>query len=81
MMTEPDLVRVGDGACVNGAHVICHTNTRGTFALERIVVGARATLCNDARAMGGVVVEEDATHDSHTNSSAAANGSDAWPRR
>ena len=55
-----------DGACVNGAHVICHTNTKGAFALNRIGVGARATLCNDARVMGGVLVEEDATLLEHT---------------
>jgi hypothetical protein len=32
MMTEPDLVSVGAGACINGAHVICHTNTKARGA-------------------------------------------------
>ena len=31
--------------------------TKGAFALNRISVGARAVLCDDARVMGGVVVE------------------------
>ena len=65
-MSEPDLVEIGAGACVNEAHVICHTNSKGAFALAPIRVGARATLCSDARLMGGVVVEEGATMLEHT---------------
>eukprot|EP00854_Cymbomonas_tetramitiformis_P008380 gene8380-9959_t len=39
MMTEPDLVRIEDGACINQAYIICHTNTRGNFALNTIYIG------------------------------------------
>lgn len=28
MMTEPDLVSIGDSACINHAFVVCHTNTK-----------------------------------------------------
>lgn len=86
MMTEPDLVHVGDGACVNAAHVICHANTKGAFTLNEIRVGARATLCNDARIMGGVEVMEDATLLEHTMAMAgdvvcAGDTWQGWPVR
>ena len=59
-MVEPDLVVVEDGACVNFAHIICHTNTLGSFALNHIVIKSGATLSTESRIMGGVVVGEDA---------------------
>ncbi len=31
MMTEPDLVTIGDNACVDNASLISHINTRGIF--------------------------------------------------
>jgi hypothetical protein len=31
MMTEPDLVTIGDGASIDDASVIAHINTRGNF--------------------------------------------------
>jgi acetyltransferase-like isoleucine patch superfamily enzyme len=63
---EPDLVVVEDGACVNFAHIICHTNTLGSFALNHIVIKSGATLSTESRIMGGVVVGEDAVLLEHT---------------
>jgi acetyltransferase-like isoleucine patch superfamily enzyme len=65
-MVEPDLVVVEDGACVNFAHIICHTNTLGSFALNHIVIKSGATLSTESRIMGGVVVGEDAVLLEHT---------------
>ena len=55
-MVEPDLVVIEDGACVNFTHIICHTNTLGSFALNHIVIKSGATLSTESRIMGGVVM-------------------------
>jgi len=65
-MPEPDLVTIGDGACINFAHVISHTNTLGAFALNNIVIRERATLCMEARVMGGTSVGADSILLEHT---------------
>ena len=31
MMTEPELVEIGDGACIDKSSLICHINTRGSY--------------------------------------------------
>jgi acetyltransferase-like isoleucine patch superfamily enzyme len=65
-MVEPDLVVIEDGAAVNFAHIICHTNTLGSFALNRIVIKSGATISTESRIMGGVVVGEDSVLLEHT---------------
>ena len=40
MMTEPDLVTIGDNASIDDASLIAHINTRGTF---RLVLGSFST--------------------------------------
>ena len=65
-MPEPDLVSIGDGACVNFAHVIAHTNTLGTFSLNTVIIRERATLCSESRIMGGSVIGPDAILLDHT---------------
>ena len=65
-MVEPDLVVIEDGACVNFTHIICHTNTLGSFALNHIVIKSGATLSTESRIMGGVVIGEDAVLLEHT---------------
>jgi acetyltransferase-like isoleucine patch superfamily enzyme len=53
-------------ACINYCHIICHTNTLGSFALNRIVIRRGATLGTESRIMGGVVVGQDAVLLEHT---------------
>ena len=65
-MVEPDLVVIEDGACVNFAHIICHTNTLGSFALNHIVIKSGATLSTESRIMGGVVIGSDSVLLEHT---------------
>ncbi|CAL6342202.1 predicted protein [Bathycoccus prasinos] len=65
-MPEPDLISIGDGACVNFAHVIAHTNTLGTFSLNTVIIRERATLCSESRVMGGSVIGPDAILLDHT---------------
>lgn len=40
MMTEPDLVTIGDCANIDDASIIAHINTRGTFRLHTLQVGS-----------------------------------------
>ena len=72
-MRNPDLVSIGDGACVNFAHVIAHTNTLGTFSLNTVIIRERATLCSESRIMGGSVIGPDAFARPHLG--------DGWRRR
>ena len=65
-MVEPDLVVIEDDAAVNYAHIICHTNTLGSFALNHIVIRSGATLSTESRVMGGVVIGEDSVLLEHT---------------
>uniref|UniRef100_A0A0G4G3F4 Uncharacterized protein n=1 Tax=Chromera velia CCMP2878 TaxID=1169474 RepID=A0A0G4G3F4_9ALVE len=60
MMTEPDLVTIEDGACVNHAFVVCHLNSRGRFDLDRVRIGPNATMRAHSRVMAGAVLEEGA---------------------
>lgn len=66
MMTEPDLVSIGDEACLNRAFVICHTNTKGAFSLNSINIGPRATLRSWSRIMAGAVLEREGRLLEHT---------------
>lgn len=40
MMTEPDLVSIGDGTSIDNASLISHINTRGVFMLRHLHVGS-----------------------------------------
>mmetsp|Transcript_39328 Transcript_39328/g.104313 ORF Transcript_39328/g.104313 Transcript_39328/m.104313 type:complete len:298 (+) Transcript_39328:1984-2877(+) len=66
MMTEPDLVRIGDEACIDNASIIAHINTQGQFSLNTVVVGQRVTLRSFSRVLSGAVVMEGATLLEHT---------------
>ena len=58
MLTEPDLVNIGDRVCLNHAYVINHVNTRGDFQLNTITIGSHCTLCAHSRAMAGSVMDQ-----------------------
>jgi len=66
MMTEPDLVQIGDEACVDDASLIAHINSRGRFSLNRVVVGPGATLRAFSRLLSGAAMMPRATVLEHT---------------
>ncbi|KAI9326101.1 acetyl-CoA synthetase-like protein [Zopfochytrium polystomum] len=66
MMTEPDLVRLGDDVCVDVASVVAHINSKGLFSLNPMTVGARSVLRAESRVLSGAQVESDATLLEHT---------------
>jgi len=53
MMTEPELIQIGDKACVDNASMIAHINARGYFSLNQTVVGPEATLRSWSRLLSG----------------------------
>ncbi|KAI9331107.1 acetyl-CoA synthetase-like protein [Zopfochytrium polystomum] len=66
MMTEPDLVRLGDDVCVDVASVVAHINSKGLFSLNLMSIGARSVLRAESRVLSGAQVESDATLLEHT---------------
>ncbi|GAX85098.1 hypothetical protein CEUSTIGMA_g12518.t1 [Chlamydomonas eustigma] len=53
VMTEPDLVSVGSGACVDNASLVSHINSRGIFQLNNLVVGEGAVMRSKTRLLSG----------------------------
>jgi len=66
MMTEPDLVTLDDGACIDSASLISHINSRGAFALNALKVGAGSCLRSTSRLLSGASMEANATLLEHT---------------
>jgi acetyltransferase-like isoleucine patch superfamily enzyme len=66
VMTEPDLVEVGAGACVDNCSLVSHTNTRGTLELHRLSVGSMATLRSHTRLSSGAKMADHAELLEHT---------------
>ena len=66
MMTEPDLVQIGQGSCVDDAYLIAHINTRGVFRLNRIYVGNYCVLKSNSRLLSGSGMEDNSILLEHT---------------
>jgi hypothetical protein len=66
MMTEPDLVTIGDGASVDTASLIAHINTRGTFRLNPVKVGSYCVLKTMCRLLSGASMEDHSIMLEHT---------------
>jgi hypothetical protein len=57
MMTEPDLVTIGDFVGVDDASLIAHINTRGMFRLNPLSVGTGSVLKSMSRLLSGASME------------------------
>ena len=66
MMTESDLVTIGDDSCIDDASVICHLNSKGRFTLNPLVIGKRCVLRSQSRLLSGASMEDDSTLLEHT---------------
>lgn len=58
MMTEPELITVGDNTCVEAGHIVAHVNTYGVFQLAPIKIGNRCTLRDWARVQQGTEMRD-----------------------
>ena len=66
MMTEPDLVTIGDDASVDDASLIAHINTRGIFRLNPLSVGSGCVLKAGTRLLSGASMENHSMMLEHT---------------
>jgi hypothetical protein len=66
MMTEPELVTIGDGASVDNASLIAHINTRGTFRLNPVKVGSYCVLKTMCRLLSGASMDDHSIMLEHT---------------
>jgi acyl-CoA synthetase (AMP-forming)/AMP-acid ligase II/acetyltransferase-like isoleucine patch superfamily enzyme len=66
MMTEPDLVDVKEGACIDDASLVCHINTKGHFALNKLEVGRGAVMRFGSRLLSGASMGDYSTLLEHT---------------
>jgi len=66
MMTEPDLVTIGDNACIDDASLIAHINTRGIFRLNPLNVGNGCVLKSMCRLLSGASTESHSILKEHT---------------
>lgn len=58
LMTEPDLVTLGDNVSLDDCSVVAHINSRGKFALNKLVVGEGCALRTGSRLLSGAHMEE-----------------------
>ena len=46
LMTEPDLVELGDHVALDDCSVVAHINSRGNFSLNKLTIGSSYVLCS-----------------------------------
>lgn len=66
MMTEPELVTIGDYTSIDDASVIAHINTRGVFKLNPLNIGNRCVLKSNCRLLSGASMEDGSILLEHT---------------
>jgi len=66
MMTEPDMVQIGDDVTIDEASLIAHINTRGIFSLNPLRVENGCVLKSMSRLLSGASMEKNAVLKEHT---------------
>eukprot|EP00494_Astrolonche_serrata_P021502 UN21745 len=66
MMTEPNLVTVGDGSVVDYAVLVAHVNTMGKFEVHKVTVGNNCTLKSLSRVQSGATMKDNSALLEHT---------------
>lgn len=66
MMTEPDMVQIGDRTIVDDASLVAHINTRGEFRLNPVMVGCGCVLKSASRLLSGATMENHSIIQEHT---------------
>lgn len=66
MMTEPDLVTLGDHVTINNSSVVGHINSRGQFRLNRITINSGCTLRSYSRLLSGAEMSQGSKLLEHT---------------
>ncbi|KAH9479272.1 putative NRPS-like protein biosynthetic cluster [Psilocybe cubensis] len=66
LMTEPDLVELGDEVNLDDCSVVAHINSRGNFALNRLKIGNQCAMRSGSRLLSGASMEDSSMLCEHT---------------
>ncbi|KAF7370972.1 Peroxisomal-coenzyme a synthetase [Mycena sanguinolenta] len=66
LMTEPDLVELGDNVNLDDCSVVAHINSRGHFALNSMKIGNGCALRSGSRLLSGASMEDNSMLCEHT---------------
>ncbi|KAF7357014.1 Peroxisomal-coenzyme a synthetase [Mycena venus] len=86
LMTEPDLVHLGDNVNLDDCSVVAHINSRGNFALNSLKIGNGCALRSGSRLLSGASMEDSSMLCEHTllTSGDVADGNSVysgWPAK
>ncbi|KAJ7034277.1 acetyl-CoA synthetase-like protein [Mycena alexandri] len=66
LMTEPDLVQLGDNVSLDDCSVVAHINSRGNFALNSLEIGNGCAMRAGSRLLSGASMEDNSMLCEHT---------------
>ncbi|KAK7050753.1 peroxisomal-coenzyme a synthetase [Favolaschia claudopus] len=66
LMTEPDLVHLGDNVSLDDCSVVAHINSRGNFALNSLEIGNGCAMRSGSRLLSGASMEDGSMLCEHT---------------
>ncbi|KII85716.1 hypothetical protein PLICRDRAFT_116163 [Plicaturopsis crispa FD-325 SS-3] len=66
LMTEPDLVHLGDNVSLDECSVVAHVNSRGKFALNHLNIGHGCAMRSGSRLLSGASMEDSSILLEHT---------------
>ncbi|KAJ7870970.1 acetyl-CoA synthetase-like protein [Mycena olivaceomarginata] len=66
LMTEPDLVQLGDNVSLDDCSVVAHINSRGNFALNSLEIGSGCAMRSGSRLLSGASMEDSSMLCEHT---------------
>ncbi|KIK57060.1 hypothetical protein GYMLUDRAFT_173450 [Collybiopsis luxurians FD-317 M1] len=66
LMTEPDLVEVGNDVSLDDCSVVAHINSRGNFALNALKIGNGCAMRTGSRLLSGASMEDNSMLCEHT---------------
>ncbi|KDQ58575.1 hypothetical protein JAAARDRAFT_155112 [Jaapia argillacea MUCL 33604] len=66
LMTEPDLVQLGDRVALDDCSVVAHINSRGKFSLHTLKIGNSCALRTGSRLLSGASMEDNSMLLEHT---------------
>ncbi|OJT04465.1 hypothetical protein TRAPUB_4735 [Trametes pubescens] len=66
LMTEPDLVELGDRVALDDCSVVAHINSRGQFSLNHLKIGSSSALRSGSRLLSGASMEDSSMLLEHT---------------
>ncbi|RPD65127.1 acetyl-CoA synthetase-like protein [Lentinus tigrinus ALCF2SS1-6] len=66
LMTEPDLVELGDHVALDDCSVVAHINSRGNFSLNKLNIASSSAMRSGSRLLSGASMEENSLLLEHT---------------